>query len=73
MALHFGSSVGISIRLVQSRARIPVGIGAAEVSASDHDEIAQLVARLGITVVGVQQEYIQIAFFDLRGVCGFAT
>jgi hypothetical protein len=60
----------------KGRAKIPVGIGAAEVSESDHHEIAQLVARLGITAERVQQEYAQIALFsgasrigDLMALC----
>jgi hypothetical protein len=55
--------------LRKGRAKILVGIGAAEVSESVHDEIAQLVARLGITAERVRQEYAQIALSDL---CRFA-
>ena len=39
---HSGSSVGISISSRKGRAKIPVGIWAAEGSESDHDEITQL-------------------------------
>ena len=65
---HSGSSVGISISSRKGRAKIPVGIGAAEAPESDHDEITQLAARLGITAERALQEYPQIAFSDLRRV-----
>jgi len=59
---HSGSSVSISISSRKGRAKIPVGIGAAEGSESDHDEITQLAARLGITAERALQEYSRSRF-----------